>query len=166
VSEMALEDSPKEVGGKGTAVRLLEFHGERMRSGSYLVKAAQELHLMGATFTAPMLSRRAGIPRPKGYPVIQRLCELGLLEEVPKLPDPLGWRGFSKGRRRRFKVEQGRPLRGLDPQRYRYTPVRALARARDVLMRRVDEVDLEAQERVADLLDDYRELEEGLLREF
>jgi hypothetical protein len=149
--------------GKRVTERLLALHGERATDKSYVARAAAALPGMDATFTVPQLARRAGIPRSKGYPAAGRLMEMGLLEAVPRVARPRDWPDYSRGMRRRFYAEHGLPRRGLEPQRYRYTPVWALARAREALMCRVDEVDREAGERARLLLREYMALEEELL---
>jgi hypothetical protein len=165
VSAQAVAEQPQSAtgGGKRVTERLLMIHGERITDKSYVARAATALPEMEATFTIPQLARRAGIPRSKGYPAARRLLEMGLLEAVPRVARPRDWPDYSRGMRRRFYEEYGLPRRGLEPQRYRYTPVRALARAREALMCRVDEVDREAGERAGLLLREYMALEEELL---
>jgi hypothetical protein len=165
MSAQVVAEQPQSAAGGGRRVteRLLMLHGERVTDKSYVARAAAALPGMGATFTIPQLARRAGIPRSKGYPAARRLLEMGLVDVVPRVARPQDWPDYSRGMRRRFYAEYGLPRRGLEPQRYRYTPVRALARAREALMCRVDEVDREAGERARLLLREYMALEEELL---
>ncbi|MCW4050410.1 MAG: hypothetical protein NWE89_11820 [Candidatus Bathyarchaeota archaeon] len=111
----------------------------------------------------PQLTRSAGIPRTKGYVAIRRLLEHGLVVELPKVPRPPDWRNYSKGMRKRFYEENGIPGKGAEPTRYRYTPVKALLKARRVLRDRIRKIDGEALCRIQGLLEEFSEVQGALL---
>jgi len=138
--------------------RFLLFYGLSLDERSNLLKAARVLPHLKPLFTVPQLSEAADIPRSKGYPTIRQLLVLKFVEEAPKVERPGDWHEYTRAMRKRFNLENGLPLRGSEPRRYRFSPGRAVCHARAFLNRRVLQIDRDATDRIRELNGIYAEI--------
>ena len=142
--------------------QLLRLHGVKTTHRSYITRAAKALPTLHTPFTVPTLARRAGIPRSKGYPTIKTLEKLHLVKPVPKTKRPTDWDEYTRSMRRRFNKTHGLPLRGVEPQKYAYSPVDALVYLRKTISRQIQCVDQEALHQIAELTHRYKTIEDAL----
>ncbi|MCW4012723.1 MAG: hypothetical protein NWF07_06995, partial [Candidatus Bathyarchaeota archaeon] len=71
--------------------KLLTLHGVKTSKRSYITRTARALPSLTKPFTVPVLARRAGIPRSKGYTAIKQLEKLRLVKPVQKTLRPPDW---------------------------------------------------------------------------
>ena len=143
-------------------IRLLELHGVKIDQRSYTTKATAILPTMNPAFTVPALARRAGIPRSKGYPTIKELQKLHLVKPVDKMQRPEDWADYTRSMRKRFNRQNGLPMRGVEPQRYTYTPLEALRFLRVEISDQIHMVDQLALNQIKKITTEYAAIERGL----
>ena len=143
-------------------IKLLELQGIKPNPRSYITKAAKALPTLTNNFTVPTLAKKAGIPRSKGYPTIKLLEELHLVTRVSKVKRPPDWGEYTRSMRKRFNYEHGLPRRGIEPQRYRYTPVEALLFLRMEINRKIRREDQRALQRINAIRSQYGVVANGL----
>ena len=143
-------------------IKLLELQGIKTNKRSYITKAAQALPTLKPTFTVPTLAKKAGIPRSKGYPTIRQLEELRLVSKVPKIKRPPDWNEYTRSMRKRYNHEHGLPRRGIEPQRYQYTPGEALLYLRVEISKKIYRVDQGAIKRIQLIRSQYGLVANGL----
>lgn len=144
-------------------LKLIQLHGYRADEKSYITKAVRTLPHLTENFTVPEMARKADIPRSKGYPAIKALQDLGLVETIPKIHRPDDWDDYSLSMRKRFYSENGLPKRGMEPQRYKFSRLRAVMELRDVVRRRILEIDEGAFTETARLMSEYHDIVSILL---
>jgi len=142
--------------------KLLTLHGIKTSKRSYITRAAKALPTLTKPFTVPVLARRAGIPRSKGYPTIKQLQKLRLVKPVQKTLRPPDWNEYTRSMRKRFNRQHGLPTRGIEPQRYQYTPREALLYLRETISKQIQQVDQHALNRITTLTQEYSVIEDAL----
>ena len=140
-------------------LKLLELHGIKTDQRSYITRAATILPSMGSAFTVPALARKSRIPRSKGYPTINQLKRLCLVKPVPKVERPPDWKEYTRSMRKRFNQRHGLPKRGIEPQRYTYTPNEALWHLKEEISSRIRQVDRDALRRINEITGTYKSIE-------
>jgi hypothetical protein len=141
---------------------LLQIHGVKTTNKSYITRAAKALPALIKPFTVPTMARKAGIPRSKGYPTIKELEHLRLVRPVPKIERPPDWDEYTRSMRRRYNKKHGLPQRGIEPQRYTYTPNIALKHLRETISRKIQSVDQKALREISELTHRYKSIEDAL----
>lgn len=155
-------ETPTASNETGNIIRLLQLHGIKTDKRGYITRAATTLPAMKKPFTVPTLARKAEVPRSKGYPTIKQLQKLCLVRPVPKIERPPDWQEYTRSMRKRFNKINGLPMRGIEPQRYIYTPEEALWHLREMISHKIKQVDSDALKRIQEITSTYKAIEEGL----